>query len=203
MNVKIVQVPRSVIFVALMFVLISLSANIKLFFDNAYYKSLNSNTEAKSFIMPVAGNKSITDFSSIIKPVDAAELKCLADNIYYEAGNQSLMGKMAVGQVVLNRMKRGGDYPKTACGVVYQGSRNNMTFSCQFSWTCDGKQHAIRNSLQYQQSKEIAWGLLALNVPSKDITEGATNFHAENVKPGWAAKLTPVAKVDQHIFYRQ
>lgn len=201
MNVKIVQVPRTFIFILLMLVLLSVSANIKLFFDNVRYQSLNNSEVSKSFIMPVNANKSISDFGSIIKPVDSAELKCLADNIYHESGNQSLMGKMAVGQVVLNRMKH-GNYPTTACGVVYQGSRNNMTFACQFSWTCDGKSHTIRNSLQYQQSKEIAWGLLALNIPSRDITEGATNFHAENVKPDWAAKLTPVAKIDQHIFYR-
>lgn len=201
MNVKNAQVSRTFFFALLMFALLSFSANIKLFFDNEYYRSLNKGEDAKSFIMPVSASKSITDFGSIIKPVNAAELKCLADNIYHEAANQSLMGKMAVGQVVMNRMKN-SNYPNTACGVVYQGSRNNMTFACQFSWTCDGKDHPIRNTLQYQQSKEVAWGLLALNVPSRDITEGATNYHADHVKPDWAAKLTPVAKVDQHIFYR-
>ena len=32
-------------------------------------------------------------------------LMCMAVNIYHEAGNQSMVGQMAVGQVVLNRVE--------------------------------------------------------------------------------------------------
>ena len=47
------------------------------------------------------------------------EIFCLAQNIYFEAGNQPLAGKIAVTQVVLNRTEH-PNYPTTACGVVYQ-----------------------------------------------------------------------------------
>ena len=32
-------------------------------------------------------------------------LMCMAVNIYHDAGNQSMIGQMAVGQVVLNRVE--------------------------------------------------------------------------------------------------
>ena len=44
---------------------------------------------------------------------------CLAKNIYFEAGNQPLAGKVAVAQVVLNRMEHSA-YGDTVCDVVYQ-----------------------------------------------------------------------------------
>jgi len=43
---------------------------------------------------------------------------CLAKNIYFEAGNQPLAGKVAVAQVVLNRMEHSA-YPEDVCGVIY------------------------------------------------------------------------------------
>ena len=47
------------------------------------------------------------------------EIFCMAKNIYFEAGNQPIAGKIAVAQVVQNRVKN-RDYPNTICGVVYQ-----------------------------------------------------------------------------------
>ena len=44
---------------------------------------------------------------------------CLAKNIYFEAGNQPLAGKLAVSHVVLNRVMS-DEYPNDICGVVYQ-----------------------------------------------------------------------------------
>ena len=66
---------------------------------------------------------------------------CLASNIYWEARNQPIIGKLAVANVTLNRVasKR---YPNTICGVVtqtrYYPSGRIDLHSCQFSWYCDG-----------------------------------------------------------------
>ena len=43
------------------------------------------------------------------------EVICLAKNIYFEAGNQPLAGKVAVAQVVFNRMEH-ASYPDDVCG---------------------------------------------------------------------------------------
>ncbi|MBU6253311.1 MAG: cell wall hydrolase, partial [Alphaproteobacteria bacterium] len=60
--------------------------------------------------------------------------RCLTDAIYYEAASESEDGQRAVAQVVLNRLRHPA-WPKTICGVVYQGSDLP---GCQFSYACDG-----------------------------------------------------------------
>ena len=61
-------------------------------------------------------------------------LLCLTQAVYYEAGFEPLEGRRAVAQVVLNRMRHPA-FPKSVCGVVYQGARDPV---CQFSFVCDG-----------------------------------------------------------------
>ena len=48
-------------------------------------------------------------------------LLCLTQAVYYEAGFEPLEGRRAVAQVVLNRMRHPA-FPKSVCGVVYQGT---------------------------------------------------------------------------------
>ena len=52
--------------------------------------------------------------------VNEAELKCMAENIYFEGRAEPMVGKIAIGHVVMNRIedKR---FPDTICGVVKQG----------------------------------------------------------------------------------
>ncbi|MFD2135651.1 cell wall hydrolase [Novosphingobium resinovorum] len=47
-------------------------------------------------------------------------LQCMTAAIYYEAASEPDAGQRAVAQVVLNRMAHPA-YPKTVCGVVYEG----------------------------------------------------------------------------------
>ena len=51
--------------------------------------------------------------------INPRDLDCLAKNIYYEAGNESLEGKVAVGIVTLNRVAD-GRFSSSICGVVKQ-----------------------------------------------------------------------------------
>ncbi len=128
------------------------------------------------------------------------DLQCMAENIYYEASNQSYVGKVAVGRVVLNRMKS-GDYPTTVCGVVYEGSQNTRTAACQFSWSCAPHKEINKNSTAWAQSELVAKELLA-DKDGVDITEGARWYHATYVSPSWRKSLRKVAQIDDHIFYR-
>ena len=57
------------------------------------------------------------------------EIWLIATVVNWEAGNQSYEGKLAVANVVLNRV-RSGKYPNTIKGVIYQKS--------QFSGVSDG-----------------------------------------------------------------
>ena len=64
------------------------------------------------------------------------ELDCLARNIYFESRNQPLAGRLAVGQVTMNRVDS-PRFPNTVCDVVMQGGER--LHRCQFSWYCDGE----------------------------------------------------------------
>ena len=61
---------------------------------------------------------------------------CLAAAQLYEAGDDAI-GEQAVAQVVLNRVRHPA-FPKTVCGVVFQGQERRT--GCQFTFTCDGAQ---------------------------------------------------------------
>ena len=52
----------------------------------------------------------------------------LAALIYCEAGNQSYQGKLAVGAVVMNRV-RSGSYPNSISAVIYQGGQFTPAFT--------------------------------------------------------------------------
>ena len=52
-------------------------------------------------------------------PINETELKCMAENIYFEARHEPMVGKIAVGHVVMNRIED-SRFPNTICEVVHQ-----------------------------------------------------------------------------------
>lgn len=145
----------------------------------------------------------VTDVQYVEKPVvvnkpiyltnnDKQQIQCLAENAYFEAGNQSMKGKQAVTHVVMNRVKD-GRFPKTPCGVVYQKTGG----TCQFSWVCEGKKR-VRDWTQFRESRKAAEQVYLKNV--RDVTHGAKFYHADYVSPGW--RLQRITKIGDHIFYR-
>ena len=133
-------------------------------------------------------------------------LMCMAFNIYHEARNESMLGQIAVGQVVMNRVwdKR---FPNTVCEVVkeavtYKGTNKPVLHRCQFSWYCDGaKDDVNKDSKAWRYSLEYASIVLSGRIVL-DITEGATHYHATYVRPAWARTKTRTTRIDRHIFYR-
>lgn len=130
-----------------------------------------------------------------IASVDVASLDCLQANIYFEAGNQSTNGKEAIAAVTMNRTKL-NYYPPTVCGVVYQRS--------QFSWTRLKHTPNLKNVLELHQwiaSRDVAFR--ALSGQMRDITNGATHYHATYVNPSWshASRMRLMATIGRHLFY--
>ena len=126
-------------------------------------------------------------------------LKCMADNIYYEAAMEPAEGKIAVAQVVMNRVAH-PDFPKDPCRVIYQ--RNVFTGStvCQFTWLCDGsvKARPIRDDL-WQESYRAAQMVMMEGFRLPTLRD-ALYYHADYVNPQW--KKQRVAKIGRHIFYK-
>jgi transposase-like protein len=127
----------------------------------------------------------------------AASLECLTAAVYYEARSESNEGQRAVAQVVLNRVRHPA-FPKSVCGVVYQGS--NRRTGCQFSFTCDGSLRARREPEAWARARKVAAGALAGSVYGPAGL--ATHYHADYVRPWWAASLRHAVTVGSHIFYR-
>jgi hypothetical protein len=123
-------------------------------------------------------------------------LRCLTQAIYYEAANEPELGKRAVAQVVLNRLRHPA-YPNSVCGVVYEGANARV---CQFSFTCDGSLLRPPMARQWQDSRRVAQDALAGRVLPE--VGSATHYHADYVVPRWAFTLGKLDKIGAHIFYR-
>ena len=128
------------------------------------------------------------------------QLKCMADNIYYEAATEPPEGKLAVGQVVMNRVAHPA-FPKDPCQVIYQRNNFYQTVVCQFSWLCDGSvgRRPVHPE-RYQESMDAAKMVLleGFRMPS---LKDALFYHADYVNPRWGK--VQVAKIGRHIFYKQ
>ena len=125
-----------------------------------------------------------------------ADLECLTDAVYYEARGESVRGQAAVAQVVLNRVQH-PSYPKSVCGVVFQGASHR---GCQFSFACDGSMRHGREVLAWNRARGVAARVLAGNVSG--YVGAATHYHTTAVSPFWAPQMLRVATVGVHVFYR-
>ena len=124
-------------------------------------------------------------------------MECMTAAIYYEAAWESLEGQRAVAQVVLNRLRHPA-YPKTVCGVVFQGSERRT--GCQFTFTCDGSLARAPQPAAWSRARRVAEA--ALNGHVAKTVGNATHYHADYVAPYWSPNLVKVAQVGAHIFYR-
>lgn len=130
------------------------------------------------------------------KVLDEKQLKCLTDNIYFEAGNQKDVGMKAVALTTMNRLKH-SSFPNTVCEIVHQRIAN----VCQFSWTCF-KRMRVRDHYTYNRAKRIAKHVLMNHHYMYDITKGATFFHRNDVRPSWANSRKRTVVIGKHLFYK-
>jgi len=121
-----------------------------------------------------------------------AEVDCLAHNIFYEAGTESQLGKIAVAQVTVNRLRQ-GSWGKSICQVVYSSN--------QFSWT--QKDYLLdprTNPRAWLESLAVAL-VYIYNPTDYPPLKNSLFYHAESVHPDWAEKKNISVRVGHHIFY--
>jgi spore germination cell wall hydrolase CwlJ-like protein len=152
---------------------------------NSYILAVDPVTPARPFILQASEADRIR------------AVNCLTQAIYYEAGYEPPEGRRAVAQVVINRMRHAG-YPKSICGVVYQGA--GRVTGCQFSFTCDGSLDRPPEPSAWAEARAVAQEALSGSVePSVGVS---THYHADYVAPYWAPTLVKLAQIGAHIFYR-
>ena len=134
---------------------------------------------------------SIVDIGEKIEYTDK-DLICLAKNIYYEAGAEALIGRLAVAQVTLNRTV----HPKfkgTICSVVMAPH--------QFSWTAEkNKRQHIPVGNKWDASLTTARQFLE-GARIKGMEE-AIYFHEKRIHPAWRY-VEKVAQIGGHIFFKK
>ena len=126
-----------------------------------------------------------------IEPAEfSRELECLAGAVYFESKSETLAGQLAVGRVVVARSKS-GRFPNSYCGVVFQPS--------QFSFVRGHTMPGIVKTSRYWRNA-VAIARIAHEGSWRSPVEGALFFHAARVSPAW--RLTRIAQIDNHVFYR-
>ena len=163
--------------------------------------------------------------------VDEAELKCMAENIYFEGRAEPMVGKIAIGHVVMNRIED-LRFPDTICGVVKQGpvreswktkkdpslKDNERKFypiknRCQFSWWCDGQKDIVWATYmngEIIESNMTAWrdsihvALFIMNGDyTNDPTAGAVFYYNPHIaNPSWGRIYEETAMIGNHRFMK-
>lgn len=167
---------------------------------------------------------------AIVHPIaDPKDLECLAKNIYYESGNESREGKIAVGMVTINR-SQDDRFPSSICGVVKQRTEMSVpkkitrtymvrtgyftkeertetdtvykkVIVCQFSWYCGAVRKPKEDDPRWVESKLIANELLTGGYEMYHPQYGNLKyFHNTFVRPAWHG-LRRIVKIGGHIFY--
>src|SRR5262249_50934740 len=103
------------------------------------------------------------------------DLDCLTQAVYFEARGEGPGGMQAVAQVVLNRVRHPA-FPKTVCGVVFQGSGGS---GCQFSFACDGSVNRAPEAGAWRRARDVAAKALSGHVMAE--VGNATHFHTTAV----------------------
>ena len=120
------------------------------------------------------------------------DVECLTKNIYYEAGIEDRIGKYAVANITINRIKS-GYWGKDVCQVVYAKK--------QFSWTLK-KQLPKPNQKLWQESQSIALAVLS-GARVRGLTR-SLYYHANYIRhPYWVDTTEHVLTIGRHIFYNR
>jgi N-acetylmuramoyl-L-alanine amidase len=110
----------------------------------------------------------------------------LARLINGEARGETYQGQVAVGAVILNRVKS-PEFPNTISGVIYQKGQFSCVTDGQFNKPID------KNSTIYKAAKEAMNG--------SDPSNGALFFYnAKTTKSKWLFTLKTVKVIGQHTF---
>jgi spore germination cell wall hydrolase CwlJ-like protein len=131
-----------------------------------------------------------------LKKIDLKQVACMAKNIFYEAGGETMLGQAAVARVVMNRVNHG--FAETPCKVIYQKTLINENVVCQFSWVCEDKSEPNKASARYKQAEMVAYQTM-MGMYKDVVPKTTLFFHSINIDPSWPYKQ--VAKIGNHIFY--
>lgn len=162
--------------------------------DGKMYLPAESFAKATGMNMVISGGKislngSITPLAHANSFYDADEVLWLARIIHAESSGEPLLGKISVGNVVLNRVKS-SSYPNTIYGVIF-----DRKYGVQFSPVLNG---TIYNTPSYESTLAAK-----ICLEGFDASEGALFFlHPEISTSSWIlTSRRYVFSIGKHDFY--
>jgi len=163
-----------VIFMLIFSLFISMNYNINIFklIDNRLYAA-----ESKQAESSVSTNTEATGTNMV---------ELLARLINGEARGEPYQGQVAVGAVILNRVKS-ANFPNTIAGVIYQKGQFSCVTDGQFDVAID------EASTVYKAAEEAMNGA--------DPTNGALYFYnPSKTKSKWLFSLKTTTTIGKHVF---
>lgn len=133
----------------------------------------------------------------------ALEIDVLARTMYGEARGEGSAGMEAVANVIVNRVRIA-----EAKGGYWWGG--NIIQVCQkpYQFSCWNRSDPNFQTLQAVDKSNVYFAT-ALRIAAracagvlKDMTGGATHYHAAGIMPYWAKGEKPSATIGHHIFYK-
>lgn len=154
------------------------------------YTSINYTNTFKTFFYTIKNNviaaKTDQSSTSTNKASTGDMVDLLARLINGEARGEPYEGQVAVGAVVLNRVKS-SEFPNTISGVIYQKNQFSCIKDGQFNKAIDKK------STVYKAAQEAING--------SDPTNGALFFYnPKTTKSKWLFSLKTVKTIGNHRF---
>ncbi len=142
------------------------------------------------------------EFEQVSYSLSDDEEHCMALNVYWEARDQDVKGKLAIGLVAMQRVMS-KHYPNNVCDVVWQKNRDRRTKQpvAQFSWTLDGKSDIPKNKQAWEEAQLVA-STFASGAVIEDFTKGSYLYHADYVSPYWKTSYTLQTQIGSHLFYK-
>lgn len=145
-----------------------------------------------SEFLKVGQTPEATFILSDARTVSHKEMNCLAQNIYYEARGESILGMVGIAQITLNRADSKHRGKSTLCGVVHDDR--------QFSWANGSAKPRRLDKVSWQHSLHIAQ-LVLLGVRIRELDD-AIYFHSRKIKqPKWSRDLPVNKTIGKHIYF--
>ncbi len=134
------------------------------------------------------------------------EIELIAKTIWGEGRGESYEGKVAIGNVIINRYKISQATRKSHWwgNTIEQIILHPYQFSCHNHNDPNKSKIAklTTQNYQYRETLKIAKGILSGAI--KDNTFGATHYFAyKTVQPRWASKMKKTKRIGNHDFYKK
>ena len=127
---------------------------------------------------------------------ETLQMFILALAIYREARGEPMQGKLAVGHVILNRV-RDKRWPDTVRDVILQ--------PWQFSaFNKNDSQSVVFPKAEYDKAWEESFAAAQeVLAGGADLTHGANHYFADTIEPpDWADPQKHVITISRHLFYK-